>query len=191
MLLAGPCARHDHGRRNSRHTGSCPGRGVWGTGSIHTGARHGGKVPAVQGEAPARINQEVPSWTRSLEKLPGRPGTPLHLSPMIRETVPRSLCSAHVGHKKGPRAVGPEVGHWVSASPAPHLLGRILGKPGPWDLGKALRRQFGQTPAGPPSCFRDAATRWRGPSLAPTPTTFHLCESEDSRCLTRVESCGI
>ena len=96
MLLAGPCARHDHGRRNSRHTGSCPGRGVWGTGSIHTGARHGGKVPAVQGEAPARINQEVPSWTRSLEKLPGRPGTPLHLSPTIRETVPRSLCSAHV-----------------------------------------------------------------------------------------------
>lgn len=60
-----------------------------------------------------------------------------------------------LGHKKGAS------GHWVSASPAPHLLGRILGKPGPWDLGKALRRQFGQTPAGPPSCFRDAATRWR------------------------------
>ena len=59
--------------------GSCPGQGAWGTGSIHMGAKHGGKVPAVQGEAPARINQEVPSWTRSLEKLPGRPGTPLQL----------------------------------------------------------------------------------------------------------------
>ena len=29
------------------------------------------------------------------------------------------------------------------------------------------------------------------PSLAPAPTTFHLCESKDSRCLTQVESCGI
>ena len=96
MLLAGPCARRDRGRRNSKHTGSCLGRGAWGTGSVHTGARHGAKVPAVQGEAPARINQEVPSWTRSLEKLPGHPGTPLHLSPTIRETVPHSLCSARV-----------------------------------------------------------------------------------------------
>lgn len=32
-----------------------------------------------------------------------------------------------LGHKKGAS------GHWVSASPAPHLLGRILGKPGPWE----------------------------------------------------------
>lgn len=50
----------------------------------------------------------------------------------------------------------------MSASPAPHLLGRILGKPGPWDLGKALRLQFRQTPAGPRRCFRDPATRWGG-----------------------------
>ena len=95
MLLASPCAPHDHGRRNSKLMGSCPGQGC-GVREVSTQGPDGGKVPAVQGEAPARINQQVPSQTRSLGKLPERPGTPLHPSPTIRETVPHGLCSAHV-----------------------------------------------------------------------------------------------
>lgn len=104
--------------------GSCPGQGAWGTGSIHMGAKHGGKVPAVQGEAPARINQEVPSWTRSLEKLPGRPGTPLHLSPTTRETVPRSFCSARVTSSSlGTSPPGPD----SELKLGPGLRGRVAG----------------------------------------------------------------
>ena len=58
--------------------GSCPGQGR-GVREVSTQGPDGGKVPAVQGEAPARINQQVLSQTRSLGKLPERPGTPLQL----------------------------------------------------------------------------------------------------------------
>lgn len=61
-------------------------------------------------------------------------------------------CDAGLGAQAGRLGpLGREVSRWVldspSASPAPHLLGRIVRSRGTWDLGKAPRRGLPTDPA--------------------------------------------
>ena len=128
----------------------------------------------MQGEAPARINQEVPSWTRSLEKLPGHPGTPLHLSPTIRETVPHSLCSARV----------------IAAAWGPPHLG--LTQNSNWDQasgGGWQGQPLGQSPAHMPSTFlRAGGVQATNPQEATGSGRFDLGTDLAEAELTKVES---